>query len=490
MKQELINICSKEIIREGKFMNWKKISILLVFVAVILSVRHNVFSSDAYFTQRDIKGEILRAIEESKESIDIAVSDITSKDILNTLVKAQHRGVQIRIVGDRRRSLKKGPMLNLYKNKKPVMKIVIQKGIMHNNFAIFDCKLLMIGSYNWKENVSRVNHDNAIFTDETKILVKYQKEFDRLFHSGIAPKAEEVVTEGEEKFEKTKSPPLVSVPDTSTTTGKQVIVSKYGIVIMETGDGYIDMSFEEFNDVFGVAGGLSDEQKESLWSRCAGKKVQWNGVVNYIGWGLVTGWMMGVTHGDTSVEVKLNPDKKEHFSRVKYGNTVTYTGKLDSRVTRIFPYKLEDGDVLGIENTDPKPLSRQELIANPDVTPISQGPKKIFLVESFEDLDVLFGSDSSLSDIQKDEAWKKYEGKYVSWMGKIVYKNLNVASGLRIGMMQNEKRCVELKVGLSKKDKVLKFQDGETVVYTGRLTARCGNNFPYILEDGDIMTIK
>ena len=107
-----------------------------------------------------------------------------------------------------------------------------------------------------------------------------------------------------------------------------------------------------------------------------GKRVKWRGKVNYIGWGLVTGWMLGVTCGDTSVEVKLNSDNKSHFSDVKYGNTVTYTGNLDSRVTRVFPYKLENGDVLKNENTPPEPLNASGLAANPYIMPVSQGPKK------------------------------------------------------------------------------------------------------------------
>ena len=81
-------------------------------------------------------------------------------------------------------------------------------------------------------------------------------------------------------------------------------------------------------------------------------------------------------------------------------------------------------------------------------------------------------------------------GSMSGWMGQLVYKNINVASGLRIGIMQKERGAIEVKVGLAKKDKVLKFQEGEMVLYTGRLTERCGDNSPYILEDGDIITIK
>jgi hypothetical protein len=473
-------------------MGWKKIYILTVLgiASSFFYLQDRAFPADAYFTPQDIKKQILRSIEESKETVDIAVLDITSNDLLNALVKAQERGVQIRIVIDRKHALMKERLSNLYKNKECAIRVLVQRGLMHNNFAIFDCKLLVTGSYYWSENVSKVTRDNAIFTDDTKVLMKYQREFDRLFHEGIASTIREAAPIAKEKFERVESKPAAIIPK-DTTPGKQSIASNYGIVITENPDGYINMNFEEFNNVFGMASDLTDEQKENLWSRCVGKKVKWNGKVNYIGWGLVTGWMLGVNHGDTSVEIKLNSANKATFSNVKYGNTVTYTGKLDSRVTRIFPYKLEDGNVLEIENTLPTPLGDKELIEN-DTVPVSQGPKIIFLVESFADLDNIFGigSGSKLSDTQKDEEWEKYKGKYVSWEGQILYKNLNVASGLRIVITQKAKGDVELKVSLAKKDAVLKFKDGETVLYTGKLVKRCGSNSPYILEDGNIVTMK
>lgn len=478
------------IVKRG-IMHYKKIcvSVIAVILCVFSYVHRGAIASDVYFTPQEIKGHIIRAIEGCSESMDIAVFDITSQDILNALVKAQKRGVHVRIVVDRKRAVRKGPLLSLCNDKTFLIKILKQKGQTHNNFAIFDSKLLSTGSYSWNENVGKYSRYHTIFTDETKLVVKYQKEFDQLFQEGITASGKEYALGAEKKAEKVVRGPSVVTPKASD-TGGQIIASNYGVVIKENSQGYINMSFEEFNDIFGMASGLSEEQKESLWSRCGGKKIKWNGKVTYIGWGLITGWMMSVTHGDTSVEIKLNPAHKDHFSRVKYGNTVTYTGKLDSRVTKIFPYKLEDGDVLEIENTLPGPLTASELAESPDTIPVSQGPKKIFLIESFDDLNNIFGKESKLSDAQKDIMWEKYKGKYVSWMGQIVYKNLNVASGLRIGIMQRDKGDVELKISLAKKDKVLQFQDDETILYTGKLVERCDGSSPYILEDGDIVTIK
>ena len=294
-------------------MGWKKIyvSIIVGIVSSFLYMQDSVFSSDVYFAPQEIKGQILQAIEGCRESIDVAVLDITSNDILHALVKAQERGVHIRIVVDRKRALMKGPLSSHYKSKEFAIKVLIQKGRMYNNFAIFDSKLLATGSYYWNENVGKFNRYNAIFTDETKLLVKYQREFDHLFHEGITASVKEDVPIAEKKDEKVEGERVITIPKASD-IGARVVASNYGFVITETPGGYINMSFEEFNNVFGMASNLSDEQKESLWSRCVGKKVKWNGKVTYSGWGLITGWMMSVNHGDTSVEIKLNPAHKDH----------------------------------------------------------------------------------------------------------------------------------------------------------------------------------
>jgi hypothetical protein len=472
-------------------MCYKKILLsFLLTISSLLYAQEKIYSSEAYFTPYDIKRQILHAIEKSKDSIDIAVLDITSKDILHSLMKAQERGVHIRIVVNRKQSLSREPLSRLYQNQNKgfIIKVFNQKGIMRNNFAIFDGKLLITGSYRWNKNESKLTRDNAIFTDIAKVLVKYQKEFDHLFSKAVTPRIPATVHPAGSDVESV----LPAALPESLLDEKQIITRNHGVIITETLDGYIDMNFEEFNTIFGMASKLYDEQKESLWHHCKGKRVKWNGRVNYIGWGLLTGWMMGVDYGDTNVEIKLNAANKKHFSKVNHGNMVTYTGKLTSRVTRVFPYKLEDGYVLDILDTeDPSPrILCPESIRNHDVIPISQGPKKIFIIKSFEDLDVIFGDKSNLTETEKDETWEKYVGKYVSWTGQIVYKNLNAASDFRIGIMQGKNRPVELKLGPTKKEDILKFQDGETIVYSGRLAIRCNDQLPYVLEDGKIVTLR
>ena len=109
-------------------MRWKRVCIPVIFgiAGMFLFVQGRVFSSEVYFTPPEIKGQILRAIEECKESVDVAVLDITSKDILNAIMKAQERGVRVRIVVDRKRALRKGLLSNQDKNKEFIIKVLVQ----------------------------------------------------------------------------------------------------------------------------------------------------------------------------------------------------------------------------------------------------------------------------------------------------------------------------------------------------------------------------
>lgn len=471
----------------------KKIhAVIITGIVILLCFQGKAFSSEVYFTPAEIKEKILNEIDACRESIDIAARNITSVDIVNALARAKERGVEIRIVIDRKRFLTKGILSQYCRENGFAVKILIQKGIMNNNFAIFDSKLLVTGSYLWHEKTSRFNCENVIFMDETPpVLVKYQREFDRLFHKGAASSIKKQTYIAEETEKKIPAKPVSETGEKKTVEGK-VIASGYDITITENADGFIDMNFEEFDKIFGVISDLSDTQKENLWRKCEGRKVKWCGRVKYIGWTIVNGWFLNITHGYTSVETDLNPEHKKNFAGVKYGNMVTYTGELVSLVTKVYPYKLKNGNILRIEDDTPKPLTKEELTADPYTTVLCQGPGKEYIVETLADLESMFGEESKFSADQKRGKWDKFEGKYLSWMGKIIYKHLAAENDLRLGFEQQEDgRCkLELRVKKSRIDNVSRFNEGDTVIYQGMLTKRWGLDIPYIIEDGDILTFQ
>lgn len=87
-----------------KGVGMKKIhAVIITGIVILMCIQVKAFSSEVYFTPDEIKEKILSEIDACRESIDIATRNITSVDIVNALAKAKERGVEIRIVIDRKR---------------------------------------------------------------------------------------------------------------------------------------------------------------------------------------------------------------------------------------------------------------------------------------------------------------------------------------------------------------------------------------------------
>jgi hypothetical protein len=76
-----------------------------------------------------------------------------------------------------------------------------------------------------------------------------------------------------------------------------------------------------------------------------------------------------------------------------------------------------------------------------------------------------------MSDLQKKEAWKKYEDKWVKWTGKVV----SVSETL--GTLSVQVKCQAdtltsdaiITFDDSYRDKLLQLNEGETITFEGRL---------------------
>ena len=53
---------------------------------------------------------------------------------------------------------------------------------------------------------------------------------------------------------------------------------------------------------------------------------------------------------------------------------------------------------------------------------------------TFDEVNGLFGASSNLTNLQKDEKWKDYEGLCVEWSGELTYLDEGMLGGLSIGM--------------------------------------------------------
>lgn len=124
---------------------------------------------------KNIQKTISENIDSSEKNILVAVAWITDVYILNKLLIAQKRGVDISIVfysdninnKDLFKELHENGAIIRYTNK-----------LMHNKFCVIDEKVVINGSYNWTNNASN-NHENIQITRNVKnIINEYISEFE------------------------------------------------------------------------------------------------------------------------------------------------------------------------------------------------------------------------------------------------------------------------------------------------------------------------
>jgi cardiolipin hydrolase len=162
-------------------------SILLLFFALLFSqvaFPDGGHSAEVLFSpDGGIRQQLLRAIKQSRQYIDVAVYQITSTELAEALLAAKARGVRIRVVTDREKMESNGPALRRLRSGGVAIRSlgVVDQSLMHNKFAIFDERLVATGSYNWTQSAERANYENLVLLDDLEVVARFEREFQRLW---------------------------------------------------------------------------------------------------------------------------------------------------------------------------------------------------------------------------------------------------------------------------------------------------------------------
>ena len=143
------------------------------------------FGAEAYFSPNGgIQNQLIRRINASKTTIDIAVYSFTSGEIAQALADAHKRGVTVRVIRDLSQTANKHDEDTLLERDGIAVKVLTGRpphGVMHDKFAIFDGNVIETGSFNWTVNGEKYSHENALFFDDPKLIEAFEKEFERLW---------------------------------------------------------------------------------------------------------------------------------------------------------------------------------------------------------------------------------------------------------------------------------------------------------------------
>ena len=133
---------------------------------------------------------LVRAIDASRVSIDLANFSFTSEELRDALLRAKERGVNVRIVFDAQQYKYLSEMHWFADRGFDVLLSAGksgEKGVMHNKFAVFDGALAEAGSFNWTRNGEKNNYENAMFLDAPDDVAAFAAAFRRIRGQAWAP---------------------------------------------------------------------------------------------------------------------------------------------------------------------------------------------------------------------------------------------------------------------------------------------------------------
>jgi len=158
---------------------------ILAFLIIILSITISLFSlakTEVYFSLSDNpQKEIIKHINQAESFINIAMYIFTDREIALPLVKAQERGVKVRLYLDKDQVDYQYSQSRFLVQRGIKTRISTNNYIMHNKFAIIDNRLLLTGSYNWTFSANNRNDENLMIIDDPEIIALYQNQFEKLW---------------------------------------------------------------------------------------------------------------------------------------------------------------------------------------------------------------------------------------------------------------------------------------------------------------------
>jgi phosphatidylserine/phosphatidylglycerophosphate/cardiolipin synthase-like enzyme len=130
-----------------------------------------------------IKESVLKELESTRSTVDLAIHEITSLEMAEALAKAKQRGVKVRVIADSRQANMRASKITYLIQQGILVKVLggKEKGMMNHRFAVLDGDRILIGSFDWSEAALRWNYENILIIHESEAVAAYQKEFDRLW---------------------------------------------------------------------------------------------------------------------------------------------------------------------------------------------------------------------------------------------------------------------------------------------------------------------
>lgn len=129
---------------------------------------------------------ILKGIRDSEKSILVAAYSFTSKPISTELVEAYRRGVDVKVIADKKSNSGKYSAVTFLANQGVPVRLNDKYQIFHHKFMVFDGLHVETGSFNYSAAAVNKNAENVIMILGNKpIAAEYSQQWEILWNEGI-----------------------------------------------------------------------------------------------------------------------------------------------------------------------------------------------------------------------------------------------------------------------------------------------------------------
>ncbi|HUP10178.1 MAG TPA: phospholipase D-like domain-containing protein [Caldimonas sp.] len=138
-------------------------------------------TTPAHDPQLDCAKAIVDLFNQAQQTAHVAIFTLTEPAIIDAMIAAHKRGVQVAVVADAKQSqspdnpVQKKMIAKLQQAGVDVRLAVKQTALMHNKVGIFDGKTICSGSFNWTSAAEKRNDENLLVIDGAQVAAAYEK---------------------------------------------------------------------------------------------------------------------------------------------------------------------------------------------------------------------------------------------------------------------------------------------------------------------------
>jgi phosphatidylserine/phosphatidylglycerophosphate/cardiolipin synthase-like enzyme len=150
---------------------FKTIFIMIFLFSTLYSNENILNQNQTFFLPQqgnEAKDKIVELISASKENIKIAMYNFSYKKFAKELVDASKKGVKVDVILDKEKIKEDDDIYKYFKNNG--VNVIIPKKKLHTKIALFDNKILLIGSLNWTKESFEENYEILLILDDKKII--------------------------------------------------------------------------------------------------------------------------------------------------------------------------------------------------------------------------------------------------------------------------------------------------------------------------------